>query len=89
MVGLYFDQMAKGRLGKVTPLRKHDMLRDFYEHFCKVHETVRAAHVADHELVAKFLAEMDAVSPRSGELDVALSALKKHHEARRESLSIA
>ena len=32
-VALYFDKMADGRLGQVWPLRKGDMLVDFYESF--------------------------------------------------------
>ncbi len=41
-VSMYFDKMAVGKLGVVTPLRQGDMLQDFYLSFKEMHEHVRA-----------------------------------------------
>ncbi len=36
-VSMYYDKMAEGRMGRVTPLRKGDMLTDFYDGFRDMH----------------------------------------------------
>ena len=46
-VSMYFDRMAVGKLGKVTPLREGDMLQDFYSTFQEMHDAVRAKAIAD------------------------------------------
>ncbi|MEJ7603517.1 MAG: hypothetical protein WKG01_36865 [Kofleriaceae bacterium] len=46
-VSMYFDRMADGRLTVVTPLRKGDMLQDFYQSFQETHDAVRARAKAD------------------------------------------
>jgi hypothetical protein len=52
-VTLYFDKMAEGRLGRVTPLRQGDMLQDFYHQFSDMHNAVRARAVADADKLAE------------------------------------
>ncbi|MBS1122216.1 MAG: hypothetical protein H6Q90_4444 [Deltaproteobacteria bacterium] len=46
-VSMYFDRMAEGRLGNVTPLRRGDMLQDFYVNFKDMHDAVRASAAED------------------------------------------
>src|SRR5436190_2286966 len=50
---IYFDRMAEGRLGNVTPLRSGDMLQDFYTNFKDMHDVVRARAVADLDAIEK------------------------------------
>jgi hypothetical protein len=85
-VGLTFDLMAQGRLGRVTPLRKGDMLVDFYEHFRGVHDAVRKRHQEQNAAVGRFLSACDAagVSPALG---AALEELRDHHRERTDSLA--
>lgn len=44
---IYFERMAEGKLGAVTPLRQGDMLQEFYANFKEMHDAVRARAVAD------------------------------------------
>ena len=44
---IYFERMAEGKLGAVTPLRQGDMLQEFYTNFKEMHDAVRARAVAD------------------------------------------
>lgn len=83
-VSSYFDKMAEGKLGEVWPLRKGDMLKDFYDKFKVTHEAVRAQHLEDNQRVARFLEACDAAGvPREG----ALAELEAHHQAREQALS--
>ena len=52
-VSMYFDRMAVGKLGKVTPLREGDMLQDFYSNFQEMHDAVRAKAIADADALEK------------------------------------
>jgi hypothetical protein len=80
----YFDKMAEGKLGEVWPLRKGDMLKDFYDKFKVTHEAVRAQHLEDNQRVARFLEACAAAGvPREG----ALADLEQHHQAREQALS--
>ena len=60
-VSMYFDRMAEGRLGKVTPLRRGDMLQDFFGNFREMHEAVRGRLVDD----AAAMERAAAGSPRA------------------------
>ena len=87
-VSTYFDKMARGRLGPVYPLRKGDMLMEFYEKFQGMHESVRGQFQRDDELVERFLRACDdAGVTRSGKLGEALDALRSHPEERARALS--
>jgi hypothetical protein len=78
----YFDKMAQGRLGKVTNLRKGDMLQDFYGNFREMHDAVRARQTTDNETMLKFVESAMA----SGMTGPGLEALAAHARARKEAL---
>jgi len=46
-VSKYFDEMAVGKMSEVYPLRKGDQLKDFYDSFKEMHDTIRARHTAE------------------------------------------
>lgn len=89
-VSIYFDRMAAGQLGTVTPLRALDMLKSFYATFSETHAAVRERLAADN---AKAQALLDACDQAgidaTGESDLATSiaALRDHVKARNASLS--
>lgn len=87
-IGIYMEQMADGRIGKTTPLRKGDMLVDFYGAFVEAHGAVRTRLKGDTEAMAA-LAKAVAAAP--GELSAAardeLEELEKHVELREKSLA--
>jgi len=87
-VGLYMEQMAEGRVGNTTPLRKGDMLLDFYDAFREAHGAVRTRLKGDAEVMAALVA---ACAAAPGELGAAasdeLDELKKHVELRAKSLA--
>jgi len=84
-VSLYFDKMAAGRLGKVTALRKGDMLQDFYTSFREAHDAMRARQVSDMDAVEKFLAAAGGVV-RTGGVGDQVDELQKHLTERRAAL---
>lgn len=87
-VGLYFDKMADGRLGPVWPLRKGDMLVDFYDGFKRAHDALRKKHQDDNAAIGRFLAACDAAGVgASGPLGHTLDELRVHHKARDQALS--
>ncbi|HET9621506.1 MAG TPA: hypothetical protein VFP84_09080 [Kofleriaceae bacterium] len=88
-ISMYFDRMTEGRLGTVTPLRRGDMLQDFFSDFKAMHESVRERAVADvGELEAALVALRDAGEPgKRGELDGALAALEQHIAVRKKQLA--
>ncbi len=87
-VGIYMEQMAEGRMGNTTPLRKGDMLREFYDAFCEAHGAIRTRMKSDTEAMS---ALVKAVSATSGELGAAasdeLEELRRHVEQREKSLA--
>jgi hypothetical protein len=93
-VSMYFDRMARGRLGVVTPLRQGDMLQDFYVNFKDMHDAVRARAIADHETLTSSLATLreaknkaDYRGEAQSKLDEALDELEKHLSERKKSLA--
>ena len=84
-VSLYFDRMTEGKLGKVTALRKGDMLQDFYGNFREMHDALRGRQLADVAAMQKFLDAAGGVS-RSGEIGHELDDLQKHLNARKANL---
>ncbi|HET6612461.1 MAG TPA: hypothetical protein VFG83_10740 [Kofleriaceae bacterium] len=89
-VGGYFDRMAQGRLGTVTPLRPLDMLKSFYATFSEAHDAVRQRLEADNAAAQRLLdacAQAGIDSAKDGELAAALEALGEHVTARAHSLS--
>jgi len=87
-IGIYMEQMAEGKVGNTTPLRKGDMLVDFYDAFREAHGAVRTRLKADTEAMG---ALVTAVGAAPGELSAAatdeLDELRKHVEHREKSLS--
>jgi hypothetical protein len=91
-VSSYFEQMAEGRLGVVTPLRRGDMLQDFFGEFKVMHESLRAraqGDVADMERALTALREArgEADAAGRGTLEDALTALDQHIAGRKKQLS--
>jgi nitrogen fixation/metabolism regulation signal transduction histidine kinase len=88
-VSRYFDEMAVGRLGPVYSLRKKDMLRDFYDKFRDMHESLRDQQRLDTEAMARFLSAADAggVGAGDGALGAELAELRAHVERRRKALA--
>lgn len=84
---LYFDKMAAGKLGKVTALRKGDMLNDFYDGFREMHDAVRGRQIADNQAMRRFLDACDAAGvERTGALGEELAVLDKHVTERKKCL---
>lgn len=89
-VSRYFDEMAEGRLGPVYSLRKHDMLRDFYDKFRETHDVLRERYKVDNEVMKKFIAACDAAGVGEGgggQVTSELDALRTHVEARDKALA--
>lgn len=93
-VSLYFERMAEGRLGPVTPLRRGDMLQDFFREFKTMHESLRAHAISDAEAMERLLGELrasdntgDYRGDARGKLDEALEGLEHHLAQRKKQLS--
>jgi len=93
-VSMYFERMAEGRLGNVTPLRQGDMLQDFFVTFKEMHESVRARAVADAELMEKAIGKLresgnqaDYRGEARGKLVDELDALEQHLAQRKKQLA--
>ena len=76
-ISMYFDRMAEGKLGKVTPLREGDLLQDFFATFKAMHESVRDRAVSDAELMERAAKALRA-SAAGGKLTAELDALDQH-----------
>jgi methyl-accepting chemotaxis protein len=57
-VTLYYDKMADGKLPQVTPLRRGDMLQEFFAEFNAMHDAVRGRAKADVATMEKSLATL-------------------------------
>jgi hypothetical protein len=86
-VSKYLDQMAAGRIGAVRDLRKHDMLKDFYEQFRSTHQTVRARFEAENRLVRRFLEACQNAQFEDPPLKMAMARLSAHHDQRQKALA--
>ncbi len=87
-ITMYFDKMRGERLGDTWPLRKGDMLRDFYGNFKEMHDAVRARHKSDNEAVRRFLDACESAGvSREGALGHQLDELETYHKSRDEALS--
>jgi methyl-accepting chemotaxis protein len=91
-ISMYFERMAEGRLGAVTPLRRGDMLQDFFGDFKTMHESLRSRAVADVDAMDRIASvlratrnEADYRGEARGKLEDALDALE-HHVAHRKNL---
>jgi hypothetical protein len=93
-VSMYFEQMADGRLGNVTPLRRGDMLQDFFGDFKAMHESVRDRAAVDVSVMDRALVALrdahnqaDYRGEARGKLDDALDALEHHIVQRKKQLA--
>jgi methyl-accepting chemotaxis protein len=93
-VSMYFERMADGRLGVVTPLRKGDMLVDFFTSFKEMHDAVRTRaqdDVATMDKAMQALRDAQNQGDYRGEahskLTEALEALEKHVADRKSKLT--
>jgi hypothetical protein len=93
-VSMYFDHMAEGRLGAVTPLRRGDMLQDFFGDFKAMHESLRVRSAADIDIMERAIGalrashnEADYRGEARARLDEALEALDHHVAQRKKQLA--
>ncbi len=93
-VSMYFDRMAVGRLGVVTPLRQGDMLQDFYLTFHQMHDAIRDRAKQDATELEQALATLretknsaDYRGEKQAEFDEALAELDKHLTERKKQLA--
>ena len=93
-VSMYFDKMAVGKLGKVTPLRQGDMLQDFYASFHEMHDAVRARAQAEVDTLDGAFVKLreaknqaDYRGEAQSKLDDALDNLEKHVAQRKQHLA--
>ena len=85
-VSMYFDRMARGRIGQVSALRQGDMLQDFFANFRDMHESVRTRMQSD---VITMEAATTALRSRAGgnaKLVDALDEMDKHITVRKKQL---
>ncbi len=93
-VSMYFDRMADGRLGNVTPLRQGDMLQDFYQTFSEMHASVRGRFAADATEMESALATLREAGNQAdyrgklhGDFVEQLAQLEQHLATRRKQLA--
>jgi hypothetical protein len=93
-VSMYFERMADGRLGVVTPLRKGDMLVDFFISFKEAHDAVRARAQDDVAAMERSVAALRAAQNQAdyrgealGKLTDALEAMDQHIADRKGKLT--
>ena len=93
-VSMYFDRMAEGRLGNVTPLRQGDMLQDFYQTFSEMHASVRTRFATDATDMEKALEALRALGNHAdyrgklhGDFVEQLGQLEQHLVQRRKQLA--
>jgi methyl-accepting chemotaxis protein len=85
-VSMYFDRMARGRLGQVTALRQGDMLQDFFANFREMHDSVRTRLQSD---VITMESATNALRTKAGtddKLAAALDEMDKHVTVRKKQL---
>lgn len=85
-VSMYFDQMSRGRFAKVTPLRRGDMLQDFFSSFQETSEEMRKRMQADLDVMERAV-KASRNANASGELAEAVAKLEAHVAERRKQLA--
>jgi hypothetical protein len=87
-VSLYFRKWEQGTLGEVYPLRKGDMLKDFYDDFKVTHDVVRKRQKDINALAGRFIAACDAagIAKSPDDLGKALERFRTYQEQRKEAL---
>jgi hypothetical protein len=85
-VSTYFDKMSRGRFAVVTPLRRGDMLQDFYSSFQDMNVAMRARMLGDVELMERACKAARAAGV-TGELAEEVGRLEQHVAERRAKLA--
>lgn len=86
-ISMYFERMAEGKIGKVTPLREGDLLQDFFAQFKAMHESVRAREIADADAMEAAVRRLRE-GPLAGKLGGELDALEQHIVELRKQLAV-
>lgn len=87
-VANYFDKMRDGKLGDTWPLRRWDMLKDFYAQFKEAHDAMRERAQSDNEAVGRFLEACEKAGVgRDGELGHKLDELETYKKSRDQALA--
>ena len=93
-VSMYFDKMADGRLGRVTPLRQGDMLVDFYQSFSDMHTAVRTRAQADADKLGDLVTQLRSAGNEAdyrgearSQLNDELDKLAAYVDKRKQNLS--
>ncbi|MBX3157254.1 MAG: hypothetical protein KF773_14860 [Deltaproteobacteria bacterium] len=93
-VTLYYDRMAEGKLGAVTPLRRGDMLQEFFSEFAAMHDAVRGRAKADVDGMEQALATLrqlqnkaDYRGEQRDKLTEQLDAFEQYLAARKKNLA--
>ena len=91
---IYFDRMAAGRLTVVTPLRRGDMLQDFFEKFKDMHDAVRQRSSDDVAAMEKAVVALresrnqgDYRGDAHSQLNEELDKLEAHVANRKKNLA--
>jgi len=91
---IYFERMAMGRLSAVTPLRRGDMLQDFFEKFKDMHDAVRQRAIDDVAAMEKAVAALrdsrnqgDYRGDAHAQLAEELDKLDAHLATRKQNLN--
>lgn len=84
-VSMYFDRMSSGRFTKVTPLRRGDMLQDFFSSFQDSSDAIRARMEKDLAVMEKACKAARNANV-TGELAEEVTKLEKHIADRRAKL---
>lgn len=85
-VSLYFDQMSRGRFAKVTPLRRGDMLQDFFSSFQETSEAMRKRMHSDLDVMERAV-KAARNGNVSGELAEEVAKLEAHVAERRKQIA--
>jgi methyl-accepting chemotaxis protein len=84
-VSMYFDRMSSGRFTAVTPLRRGDMLQDFFSSFQTTKDAIRKRMDADL-VVMERACKAARNANVSGALADEVAKLEKHLKERRDKL---
>jgi methyl-accepting chemotaxis protein len=87
-VSHHFDQLADGRIGRVTPLRKGDMLQDFFTSFREMHDAVRGRLASDATAMRRFVEVSRAAGlDTSSGLGEEIERLDRHVTERQKAMT--
>ncbi|MCB9558684.1 MAG: hypothetical protein H6707_21385 [Deltaproteobacteria bacterium] len=79
-------EVAEDRLHPMSPLRKGDQLRDFYDVFLEMHEALRSRLSLDVEVIDRAVAAFERQGQLSPEANAEIKALRKLRDDKARSL---